>query len=97
MVVVGVAVVVVVVVVVVVDRARKKKFWPRKGELARRRGVRSEEVIVQPRFVVGAVSLLAWKESRPMYQHRTELEISGFAKKGERARCRTVTRDEVIV
>ena len=67
------------------------------GELARLRRVLSEEGIVDTRFVFCAVSLLALRESTPMYQHMTDVETESCSKKGELGRLRRVMSDAVIV
>ena len=75
------------------DREKKSNI----GELARLRRVLSEEGIVDTRFVFCAVSLLALRESTPMYQHMTDVETESCSKKGELGRLRRVMSDAVIV
>ncbi|CAK9060177.1 unnamed protein product, partial [Durusdinium trenchii] len=66
----------------------KEKTSSNRGELARFRRVMSEEGIVDMRFVFCAVSLLALKESTPVYQRMTEVAKESCSKKGELGRFR---------
>ena len=61
----------------------QKKRRSNQGELARLQRVMREAVIVDVRFGFCLVSLLAWKESTPMYQHMTEVENKSSSKTGE--------------
>ena len=75
----------------------KEKTSSNRGELARFRRVMSEEGIVDMRFVFCAVSLLALKESTPVYQRMTEVAKESCSKKGELGRFRRVMSDAVLV
>ena len=75
------------------DREKNRSI----GKLARLRRVLSDEGIFDTRVVFCAVSLLALRESTPMYQHMTDVETETCSKRGELGRLRRVTSDAAIV